>query len=45
MASKSKTALGRVEFQSRAKFKHTHQGNGKRSLAKGSKKLRIGQGK
>lgn len=45
MAVKSKTALGRVPFQSRAKFKHTHQGNGTRSLSKGTKKLRRGQGK
>lgn len=45
MAVKSKTALGRVEFQSRAKFKHTHQGNGRRSLAKRGRKLRRGQGK
>lgn len=45
MATKSKTSLGRVEFQSRAKYKHTHQGNGTRSLAKGTKKLRKGQGK
>ena len=45
MATKSKTSLGRVEFQSRAKYKHTHQGNGKRSLAKGTRKLRRGQGK
>jgi hypothetical protein len=45
MAVKSKTALGRVEFQSKAKYKHTHQGNGIRSLAKKGKKLRRGQGK
>jgi hypothetical protein len=45
MAVKSKTALGRVEFQSRAKYKHTHQGNGTRSLPKRGKKLRRGQGK
>jgi len=45
MAVKSKTALGRVEFKSRAKYKHTHQGNGTRSLPKGTKKLRRGQGK
>jgi hypothetical protein len=45
MATKSKTNLGRVEFQSKAKFKHTHQGNGKRSLARKGKKLRHGQGK
>ena len=45
MATKSKTSLGRVEFQSRAKFKHTRQGNGKRSLPKRGRKLRRGQGK
>lgn len=45
MAVKSKTNLGRVQFQSKAKFKHTHQGNGTRSLPKGTKKLRRGQGK
>jgi len=45
MAVKSKTALGRVEFQSRAKYKHTHQGNGRRSLPSHGRKLRRGQGK
>jgi len=45
MAVKSKTALGRVEFKSRAKFKKTRQGNGTRSLPKGTKKMRRGQGK
>ena len=45
MATKSKTALGRVDFQSRAKFKHTRQGNGRRSLPKRGRKLRRGQGK
>jgi hypothetical protein len=44
MATKSKTNLGRKEFQSRAKFKHTHQGNGTRSLPKGNRKLKRGQG-
>jgi len=44
MAVKSKTALGRVEFQSRAKHKHTHQGNGRRSLPKRGRKLKRGQG-
>ena len=45
MAVKSKTSLGRVQFESKAKFKHTRQGNGTRSLPKGTKKLRRGQGK
>jgi hypothetical protein len=45
MAVKSKTALGRVEFKSRSKYKHTHQGNGTRSLPKGTRKLNRGQGK
>jgi hypothetical protein len=45
MAVKSKTALGRVEFKSRAKFKHTRQGNGTRSLPSHGRKLRRGQGK
>jgi len=45
MATKSKTALGRVEFKSRAKYKHTHQGNGLRSLPKRGRKLKRGQGK
>jgi len=45
MATKSKTALGRSEFQSRAKFKHTHQGNGTRSLPKKGKKKYRGQGR
>jgi hypothetical protein len=45
MATKSKTSLGRVEFQSKAKFKHTRQGNGKRSLPSHGRKLRRGQGK
>jgi hypothetical protein len=44
MAVKSKTALGRVEFQSKAKFKHTKQGNGKRSLPSHGRKLKRGQG-
>lgn len=43
--AKTKTALGRTVFQSRAKFKHTRQGNGKRSLASHGRKLRRGQGK
>jgi hypothetical protein len=45
MATKSKTNLGRKEFQSRAKFKHTHQGNGTRSLPNHGRKQRRGQGK
>jgi len=45
MAVKSKTALGRVNFKSRAKFKHTHQGNGTRSLPKKGKKKYRGQGR
>lgn len=45
MAVKSKTALGRVEFQSKAKFKHTRQGQGKRSLPNHGRKQRRGQGK
>ena len=45
MAVKSKTALGRVEFKSRAKFKHTHQGQGTRSLPSHGRKLKRGQGK
>jgi len=44
MAVKSKTNLGRVEFQSKAKFKHTKQGNGKRSLPNHGRKLKRGQG-
>jgi len=44
MAVKSKTALGRVEFQSKAKFKKTKQGNGKRSLPSHGRKLKRGQG-
>jgi hypothetical protein len=43
--AKSKTNLAKKKFESRAKFKHTHQGNGTRSLPKGTKKLRRGQGK
>jgi len=43
--AKSKTSLGVVEFQSRAKYKHTHQGNGKRSLPKRGRKKYRGQGK
>lgn len=48
--TKSKTQLALKKFQSRAKFKHTHQGQGTRSLAKVGKhkpgrKLRRGQGK
>jgi hypothetical protein len=42
---KSKTSLGRKEFESKAKFKHTHQGQGTRSLPKKGKKLSRGQGK
>jgi hypothetical protein len=45
MAVKSKTALGKVTFQSRAKFKHTRQGNGTRSLPSHGRKLKRGQGK
>jgi len=45
MAVKSKTNLGRVPFQSRAKFKHTRQGNGTRSLPNHNRKQRRGQGK
>ena len=45
MPVKSKTSLGRVEFQSRAKYKHTRQGNGRRSLPSHGRKLRRGQGK
>jgi len=45
MAVKSKTVLGRIEFQSRAKYKHTRQGNGRRSLPSHGRKLRRGQGK
>jgi len=45
MAVKSKTALGRVESQSRAKYKHTRQGNGIRSLPSHGRKLKRGQGK
>jgi len=44
MAVKSKTALGRVEFQSRAKFKTTKQGDGKRSKPNHGRKLSRGQG-
>jgi len=43
--TKSKTQLALKKFESRAKFKHTKQGNGTRSLPKGTKKLRKGQGK
>jgi len=45
MAVKSKTALGKVQFQSRAKFKHTKQGQGIRSLPSHGRKLKRGQGK
>jgi len=45
MAVKSKTALGRVEFQPKSKFKHTRQGNGKRSKPSHGRKLMRGQGK
>jgi hypothetical protein len=45
MATKAKSGLTRKTFMSRAKFKHTRQGNGLRSLAKPGKKLRRGQGK
>jgi hypothetical protein len=45
MATKSKTGLARVKFISRAKYKHTRQGNGKRSLPSHGRKLRRGQGK
>ena len=40
----SKTLTG-DKFKSRAKFKHTHQGNGTRSLPKKGKKKYRGQGK
>ena len=45
MAVKSKTALGRIQFKSRAKFKHTRQGQGTRSLPSHGRKLKRGQGK
>ena len=45
MTVKSKTALGRIEFQSRGKYKHTRQGNGTRSLPSHGRKLKRGQGK
>jgi hypothetical protein len=45
MAVKSKTALGRVEFKSRAKYKLTKQGNGLRSKPSHGRKLSRGQGK
>lgn len=44
MAVKSKTSLGRVEFQHRPP-KKTKQGNGRHSLASHGRKLRKGQGK
>jgi hypothetical protein len=44
MAVKSKTALGRVEFNSRARFKKTKQGNGLRSKPSHGRKLKRGQG-
>ena len=44
MAKFSKTLTGQV-FKSRAKFKHTHQGNGTRSLPKKGKKKYRGQGR
>lgn len=40
----SKTLTGDT-FKSRAKFKHTRQGNGTRSLPKKGKKKYRGQGK
>lgn len=43
--TKSKTNLSKKTFESRSKYKHTHQGNGTRSLPKGTRKLRKGQGK
>jgi hypothetical protein len=42
---KPKTSLGPKKFESKAKFKHTHQGQGTRSLPKKGKKLSRGQGK
>jgi hypothetical protein len=44
-ATKSKTNLAKKQFESRAKFKHTKQGNGTRSLPSHGRKLRRGQGK
>ena len=44
MPVKSKTSV-KKDFKSHAKFKKTRQGNGTRSLSKGTKKLRRGQGK
>jgi len=44
MAVKSKTALGRVEFKSRAKFKKTSIGNSVRSKPKPGRKKSRGQG-
>jgi hypothetical protein len=45
MTVKSKTSLGRVQFESKAKHKHTRQGNGTRSLPSHGRKLKRGQGK
>jgi len=45
MAVKSKTALGKVQFKSRAKFKRTRQGQGTRSLPSHGRKLTRGQGR
>jgi len=41
----SKTNLAKKKFESRAKFKHTRQGNGTRSLPSHGRKLSRGQGK
>lgn len=45
MAVKSKTALGRVEFKSKAKFKVTRQGNSVRSKPSHGRKKNRGQGR
>jgi hypothetical protein len=42
---KKKKSLTSIEFESRAKFKHTRQGNGVRSRPSHGRKLRRGQGK
>ena len=44
MKSKKSLSTGE-EFKSKAKNKHTHQGNGTRSLPKKGKKKYRGQGK
>jgi hypothetical protein len=45
MATKSKTSLGRIEFQSKARFKKTKQGHGRNSRPKRGQKMYRGQGK